>query len=132
MALCSTTPDDQPKGSAQNPFVLKKGITFTIISRVKKPDGSPFDISTYTPRAELRKQRTDVGTPVATFTVTLHPTETGRADAEIGAAASEANANLVNGDTYIFDIEYEHPTDPQQVVPGGEGYVLVVDGVTKS
>lgn len=132
MALCSTNADEQAKGSAANPFILKRGITFTVVSRVSKVDGSPFDLTGYTPRGELRKQRTDVGTPVATFVVTLHATETGRADAVIGAAASGSNASLVDGETYIFDIEFEHPTDPEQVVSGGEGFVRVVDGVTKS
>ena len=132
MALCSTTTDDTSDGSANNPFILKKGITFNIVNRVEKPVGTPFNLTGWTGRAELRRQNTDVGTPVATFTVTIHPTQTGRADARIGAVQSATNTALKNGELYVFDIEYEHPTDPEEVISGGEAFVQVREGVTKS
>lgn len=132
MSLCTTNGNDDEKGTLENPFRLKKGITFTIISRVKGPDKSPVDLTGYTGRAELRRQAADVGPPIATFTVVIHPTEVGRADAEIGAVDSATNGDLQAGVTYIFDIEHELDADPQKVITGGEGFVHVVDGVTKS
>jgi hypothetical protein len=127
MASCSTT-STAANGSAQNPFVLTKGLTFTVITRVNRADGlGAFDLTGYTGRAQMRKLVSDIGTPVATFTVTNSATVTGRADAVIGATESPA----IPTGTYVFDIEFENDLDADDVIFGGRGYITVIDGVTK-
>lgn len=131
MTACTTlAASSAADGSAKNPYVLTTGITFNLVNRIKRADGSPFDLNSpsRTGRAEMRVHNVDVGTPVATFTVTNSVTETGRADVELGATASENIAESL----YVFDVEYENDIDATDVIPGGGGFIRVVVGVTKS
>lgn len=139
--VCATTtlPDGPPDGSPENPFIMKTGLQFVLVTRVKKaPEdgGGPFPLNgetggaTYTGRSEMRKQADSTGAPVATFEVTNSTTEQGRADVTLGATTT---ATILVGD-YVFDIEFENNLDPDVVIPGSPGtlHIRVVSGVTKS
>ena len=129
--VCSTTTaaEDQPKGSAANPHVFKSGLTWNLLARLKKADGSPFDLTGYTGRSEIRVNPEGAGPPVATWTVVINTTELGRADLELGALTT----CKIQPGNYVFDIEYELDSDPNKVLKGSEGtqHMRVEPGVTK-
>lgn len=130
--VCTTTKpvEDYPKGSAENPWVFVTGIRWPLITRVRRADGSPFSLTGKTGRSEIRRNPEDAGPPVATWTVTNHPTEAGRADLSIGATVTA----LIAPGKYVFDVEFEDDLDPDDVVKGSDGiqYMIVRPGVTKS
>lgn len=117
MACTTTNIADAPRGSKENPFCMRKGKRFAITVSVLKANRSPFNITGYTGRAQLRRQASDLGAPVATFTVTNDPLVTNKALVELGATVTET---LLIG-FYVFDVEFENDTDPDDVVDGSNG-----------
>lgn len=117
MACITTTSTDAPRGSSQNPFCIRQGKQFCLVVTVTKANGSPFDLTGYTGRAQLRKQVADQGPPVATFTVTNDPTILNKATVKLGATITET---LLVG-KYVFDVEFENDVDPDDVIDGSNG-----------
>lgn len=134
MGICSavSSPSTEPIGSASNPFVIKQGIVFRLLTNIKKPaseGGGPFNLTNYTGRAELRVNPEDEGAPVATFTVTNSATVTGQALVELPATITET---ILPGD-YVFDVEFENNANPDDVIPGSPTlHAHFIPGVTKS
>lgn len=117
MACVTPQTTDAPRGSRENPFCMRQGKRFAITVTVLKANKSPFNLTGYTGRAQLRKQTADLGAPVATFTVTNDPLITNKALVELGATITET---ILIG-LYVFDVEFENDIDPDDVVDGSNG-----------
>lgn len=137
MTCGTTTPPATPDGSAAAPFILKKGRTFLLVTTVTL-NGSTVDLLSpaRTGRAQLRRLPTDLGTPVATFTVTIRNPQTGssrgRADVRLGADVSATGAApaIVPGD-YVMDVEFVNDVDASDVIASDVMHVRVVPEVTQ-
>lgn len=117
MACITPQTTDAPRGSTENPFCMRQGKRFAITVSVLRANRSPFNLTGYTGRAQLRKQASDLGAPVATFTVTNDPLITNKALVELGATITPT---ILVG-FYVFDVEFENDTDPDDVVDGSNG-----------
>lgn len=129
----SQTPET-PDGSSAAPFILKKGRWFGVLVTVRTSTGATQDLTDYTGRAQMRRLVADVGTPVATFTVTKRNQTLyrGKADVTLGADVSETGADpeIPVGD-YVADVEFENDADPGDVIASDVFYVRVTGEVTK-
>ena len=139
MACGSTTTNTDPDGSADAPFILKQGRNFALVVTARaRPGGPTVDLLSpaRTGRAQLRSQASDVGTPIATLTVTIRSPQTGadrgRADVTLDASTSEATATTVIAPgLYVADVEFVNDSDAGDVLATDVFHVRVVPEVTK-
>ena len=126
-------------GTAEYPFILKQGRSFDIVAVARAREGGPTTdllVPARTPRGQLRRQVADLGTPVATFEVTIRDPQTGsdrgRADVNLGADVSAATADpLIAVGDYVADVEFENDADAGDVLATDVFYIRVVGEVTK-
>ena len=139
MSATTTSETQLGTGTQADPFILKKGKNFGILTTVKNTNGSGFDLTNYTGRAQMRRLATDTGPPVATFTVTNRnqTTERGKADITLPPTTSQTGGNGVDPDIapgeYVADVEFEETAgpDPDDVVGSAVFHVRVLAEVTK-
>lgn len=125
-----------PAGLPNAPFVLKQGRTFRLVVTAFDRNGSRVDLDNpaRTGRAQLRKQATDLGLPVATLSVAIRDQTIykGKADVTLGATVSAATANpVILTGVYVLDVEFVNDVDPDDVIASDVVYVQVVAEVTK-
>lgn len=129
MACITSQSTDAPRGSTENPFPMLQGKRFAFTTKVLKANGSPFPLTGFTGRAQMRKQTSDLGAPIATFVVTNDPVITNKALVELGATTTQT---ILIG-RYVFDVEFEEDIDPENVIDGSNGvqHIEVIGEVTK-
>lgn len=125
----TTTTTTAAKGTRENPFILRQGNLFRLTIRVKKADGSSFNLTGFAGRSQMRVLATDDDPPVAVFTVSITEPTQGLAELTLGATLS-AFPQIAAG-LYVFDVEFEDGGDPDNVVHGGSGFIKVVQEVTR-
>lgn len=125
----TTTTTTATKGTRENPFILRQGNLFSLTIRVKKADGSAFDLTGFAGRSQMRKLPADPDPPVAVFTVSITSPTQGLATLTLGATLSAFP--LIAAGLYVFDVEFENTTDPDDVVHGGSGFINVIQEVTR-
>lgn len=138
MSCGGETTTTEPDGSAGAPFILKQGRNFDLVVTVRSRAGGPtVDLLTpaRTGRAQLRRQPGDLGTPVATFSVTIRTPQTGsdrgRADVHLDADVSEATADpLIAPGLYVADVEFVNDVDAGDVLATDVFYIRVLPEVT--
>lgn len=129
MACITSKTNDAPRGSTENPYPMRQGKRFALTTTVLKANKSPQPLTGFTGRAQLRKQTSDLGAPIATFVVTNDPVITNKALVELGATTTQT---ILIG-RYVFDVEFEEDIDPENVIDGSNGvqHIEVIGEVTK-
>ena len=135
---CSPEPTAAPDGTAASPFALKQGRNFDLVVTVRSRAGGPtVDLLSpaRTGRAQLRRQAGELGTPVATFAVSIRTPQTGsdrgRADIHLDADVSEATADpLIAPGLYVADVEFVNDLNAGDVLATDVFYIRVLPEVT--
>jgi hypothetical protein len=106
-----------------NNLYIDQGATFTATIQVFDDTGAPFNLATYTPAAQIRKNYA-TNTVAATFTTSVSEAANGTISLSLSAQAS---GNLKYG-RYVYDIEI---TSGASVLRPVEGIVTVYPQVTR-
>lgn len=128
----ATSTSTEPDGSLSNPFVIKQGRTFSLVLTVTR-NGSTVDLSGRTGRAQLRAQVDSLGTPIATFEVTIRTPQTGsnRGKVDVTLGATVTAAPQIAPGRYYFDVELALDADDDDVIATGVYVATVTPEVTK-
>lgn len=108
---------------------MRQGKNFAFNGAIKTKLGAFVSLTGYTGRAQLRRIATDIGTPVATFVVTVVNPVGPRPQFTVSLGATGTAA--IQPGTYVFDVEFVNDLDADDVLFGGEGQILVTPEVTK-
>lgn len=87
-------------------FTIKQGATFSRRIRIKNPDGTPFNLTGYSARMQIRRQITDTAFYVELTTangrITINPTQ-----GEINLYLSDEVTQTIPRDG-VYDLEIEN------------------------
>jgi hypothetical protein len=131
MSCCGNPATSLPRGTAANPFIVKQGSTFEFTLRFYR-NGTSRDLSDRTGQAQLRQNSSLLGTPIASFDVTIREPQTGsdrgKVDVRLGATVT-AYPQMQPGD-YLFDVELVADDDPDDVIGTDIFYLRLMPEVT--
>jgi hypothetical protein len=111
-------------------LTLQQGATlrFRITVRRSSTDGGgPFNLTGWTPRGQVRANRDETGTPLASLSFTVLSAPEGRLEARIGADVTETIVEPV----MCFDVELVNDMDATDVWRIGQGMLYLDTESTK-
>lgn len=95
-------------------LILQQGATLRFRINVRRSStdgGGPFDLTGWTPRGQVRANRDETGTPLASFSFTVLSASEGRLEVRIGADVTETIAVP----KMCFDVELVNDGDATDV-----------------
>lgn len=104
-------------------FIIEQGATFTTTVTVKAADATAFNLTGYTPRAQMRKSY--YSSTKTDFTAVITGAAT---DGKVTLSLTAAQTALLTDGRYVYDIEIDNNTSVFRVL---EGMVTVSPNVTK-
>jgi len=102
-------------------LVIDQGTTFALSIDLTNDDGSPKDLSLYTPRAQLRKS-------YYTNTYTAFTTSKVDLTGEVTMSLTSAQTSALKAGRYVYDLEIEDPSETLRIL---EGIITVTPEVTR-
>jgi hypothetical protein len=110
-----------------NNLYIDQGATFSAIVQVFDDDGGPFNLTGFTPAAQIRKNYA-TNTVAATFDASISEAANGTISLSLSAPVT---ANLKYG-RYVYDVEISFQSSvPITVLRPVEGIVVVYPQVTR-
>ena len=107
-------------------LVIKQGARFAFEVSVFNENGTPFDLTGFTGRAELRRLQDRSSALLGTFVVTIQaPATAGKVLVDMGATVTRVIAF-----PGFFDVEVEEAADSENVIRIAQGQTFLDQEVT--
>ncbi len=104
-------------------FTIEQGTTFTTTVTVKQATGVAFNLTGYTPRAQMRKSF--YSTSKTDFTAAV---EGAAANGQVTLSLTATQTAALTDGRYVYDIEIDNGTTVYRVL---EGMVTITPNVTR-